>query len=604
MNTTFAELKLTQIQPNPNNPRKTFDEKAVNELAESIKSKGVLQPIVVRPKGNDYFEIVCGERRFRASKIAGINRIPVTIRELSDEDALELMLMENFQRQDVHPMEEALGFEALTKISKLTVKDIAARIGKNWHYVADRLKLVKLIPELQPYYFEGKFNLTTAVNVASLSEDFQREWMEEKEGETWQDDWNEDADYFKQVTANLTNAPFDITDEKLIADRGSCIGCAFNTATSQLFPELGGDARCRNTVCFNKKSDANFRLMLQDAIDNGITIVANNWVREVRDMLKDIDYISENCVSLVEEPNREVFLDDNDVNEPFDSEDPEELEDYNDRLATAEREYQDALKQYQRNLKSSDAVKVMYVESKSKFRITKAVIDHPGFDEATSPNKKVKPKDVIAQINDGDKDPSLPQLKVAVKQLEDDIQSQREICDEKIFQQVKDLFYEKTDEDGTDHHHPALLKFSELHPIEQRAAVFVMLDDLGFVYRDSFLADFTHEDISVFEDIDDEEIVDKVLEIVDFAAFRNAWLRWMINKQIPFRSGQRSENTGTAAKLFIQFAHHHCGGEVDAIEDETISKYKKRIDTLVKQKEAIEQKLAELETKPKAKKKK
>jgi ParB/RepB/Spo0J family partition protein len=599
MNTKFAELKLTQIQPNPNNPRKTFDERAVNELADSIKSKGVLQPILVRPKG-DGFELVCGERRFRASKIAGIERIPVTVRELTDEEALELMLMENFQRQDVHPMEEALGFEALTRISKLTVKDIAARIGKNWHYVADRLKLVKLIPELQPYFFEGKFNLTTAVNVAALSEDVQREFLEDKLSETWEENWSEDANYFNRKTTKLVDAPFDINDDKLIEDRGSCVGCSFNTASSQLFPELEGKPRCVNTVCFNKKKAAALQIAIDKAQKEEMPICIGYYLSEtMKPLMKGVQYYTQHLFDEIGEPIRNEFLSDTgsyfgdpDANDEYETE-----EEWREAFAEAERSYREADAEYKKALKNAkDYVRALYINTDlSHSYILVKINAEPA--QATPSQTGVKVKDVVAQIDSEDKEPSLGELRVALQQAEDQTESMKLKRDNEMLARVKDLLVMQAEEGGNEPTHPVLLKFGDLHKNEQRAAVYVMLEQMGWTQYPGFLASFTQEDIEVFEDLEGEELVDKVLEIVDFSAFRNAWTRWFIDSKIP-----RHHSLGT--DMYLEFMHHHLPGDTQAIDDEITEKYVKKFESLQKQEAKLREKIAELESKTKTKKKK
>ena len=114
-----AKLPLSAIKPNKNQPRQSFEAEPLAELADSIKQNGVLQPIMVRKKGNSY-EIVAGERRYQAAKIAGLKEIPVIIREVSDEDVFKLALIENLQRSDLNPIEEALGFKTLIDQNKLT----------------------------------------------------------------------------------------------------------------------------------------------------------------------------------------------------------------------------------------------------------------------------------------------------------------------------------------------------------------------------------------------------------------------------------------------------------------------------------------------------
>lgn len=151
--TTPNSLALEAIVASKTNPRKHFDAAALKELAESIAKHGVLQAILVRPNGADgKFELVAGERRWRAAKLAQLDRIPVTVRELSDTEALELQVVENLQRTDLHPLEEAEGYESLMKCQHAdgrtyTADEIAAKVGKSRSYVYSRLKYTALCKE-------------------------------------------------------------------------------------------------------------------------------------------------------------------------------------------------------------------------------------------------------------------------------------------------------------------------------------------------------------------------------------------------------------------------------------------------------------------------
>ena len=139
----FAAVAIERIKPSPLNPRKTFDAGKTAELAASIKAQGVLQPLVVRANGQGY-EIVCGDRRWRAAKIAGLSTLPVIARTLTDAEAVEIMAIENGQREDMAPMEEAEGYARLRKTAKYSVAQIAAKIGKSESYVFHRLQLLDL----------------------------------------------------------------------------------------------------------------------------------------------------------------------------------------------------------------------------------------------------------------------------------------------------------------------------------------------------------------------------------------------------------------------------------------------------------------------------
>lgn len=168
----LKEIELQELVPSPTNPRKTFDQAKLEELARSITSKGVLEPLLVRPHANGgaaAFEIVAGERRFRAAALAEVPTIPCIVRELDDVDVLEIQTIENLQRDDVHPLEEAEGYAALMKAAGYDVAEIAGRIGKSGKYVYDRLKLLQLVPELREVFLAGEITVAHAVLLARLT---------------------------------------------------------------------------------------------------------------------------------------------------------------------------------------------------------------------------------------------------------------------------------------------------------------------------------------------------------------------------------------------------------------------------------------------------
>ena len=146
-NKTVTEVMLSEIEPNRDQPRKTFDEKALAELSESISKHGLIQPIVVSQKPSGRYEIIAGERRWRASRMAGLRTVPVIIRELSEKQAMELALIENLQREDLNPVEEALGFRSLLVSYKMTQEELAETMGKSRSAIANALRLLELSPE-------------------------------------------------------------------------------------------------------------------------------------------------------------------------------------------------------------------------------------------------------------------------------------------------------------------------------------------------------------------------------------------------------------------------------------------------------------------------
>lgn len=141
-------IKMSMIEPNREQPRKQFGEDALLELAESIKQFGILQPLLVQKKG-DYYEIIAGERRWRASKLAGIKEIPVIIKEFSDQEAVEISLIENIQREDLNPIEEAVAYKRLMEEFHLKQDAIAERVSKSRTAVTNSMRLLKLDDRVQ-----------------------------------------------------------------------------------------------------------------------------------------------------------------------------------------------------------------------------------------------------------------------------------------------------------------------------------------------------------------------------------------------------------------------------------------------------------------------
>lgn len=151
------KLKLSAIEPNNTQPRKNFDEESLNELAESIKKFGVLQPLLVQKK-DDHYEIIAGERRWRAAKLAGLSEVPVVIREYDRQQTMEIALIENVQRADLNPIEEALAYQQLIQEFHLTQEEIAGRVFKNRATITNSMRLLKLDPRVQQMLVEEQLS--------------------------------------------------------------------------------------------------------------------------------------------------------------------------------------------------------------------------------------------------------------------------------------------------------------------------------------------------------------------------------------------------------------------------------------------------------------
>lgn len=172
-------LKLDLVQPNKEQPRKTFDEEKINELAESIKNYGVLQPLLVQ-KNDSFYEIIAGERRWRAAKAAGLKEVPAVLKEYSRQEAMEISLIENVQRADLNPIEEALGYRQLIDEFGLTQEEIAVRVAKSRTAITNTMRLLKLDEQIQNMLVQGVITSGHARALLSL-EDTQMQLKAAKE---------------------------------------------------------------------------------------------------------------------------------------------------------------------------------------------------------------------------------------------------------------------------------------------------------------------------------------------------------------------------------------------------------------------------------------
>lgn len=166
-----VKLDIMDIEPNKEQARKQFDEDALSELADSIAQHGVLQPLLVRPIIGGGYQLIAGERRWRASRIAGLTQVPVIIKELTDDEAAVISLIENLQREDLNPIEEAYGFASLIKDFDLTQEEAARRVGKSRPAVANALRLLRLPQEVIDAVREGKLSAGHARALAAIDDE-------------------------------------------------------------------------------------------------------------------------------------------------------------------------------------------------------------------------------------------------------------------------------------------------------------------------------------------------------------------------------------------------------------------------------------------------
>ncbi|MFC6647182.1 ParB/RepB/Spo0J family partition protein [Granulicella cerasi] len=258
----FQFIAIDHIDESTTNPRQTFDATKLDELATSIIMNGVIQPIVVRPHANR-FEVVAGARRFRASVIAEQFSIPARVVELNDAQAVEWQLVENSQREDVHPYEEAQGFQRLLDMPGYDVAAIALKSGKSASHIYARLSLLQLIPEVAKAFVEERITASHANLIARLQQEHQADAF----ANCWRKDWKDEEAHLlpaKHLSAwiqsnlylDLEAAPFDKDDPTLNPSAGSCFACprrsGYNTS---LFADVQGD-QCLDAACFQGKITA------------------------------------------------------------------------------------------------------------------------------------------------------------------------------------------------------------------------------------------------------------------------------------------------------------------------------------------------------------
>jgi len=270
--TEYRNVPLTALEESKTNPRRVFDDSALKELAESIRSQGILSPLLVRPVADHRFEIVAGARRYRAAFLAESETVPVRIVHLTDAQALEAQLIENLQRRDVHPLEEAQGFRALLNLDepKYSIEQIAAKTGKSLSYCLQRIKLTELAAAVTEAFARDEIGIGHALLLAKL----QPAEQEQALAACFRSDWNGSADKARRILLPvrhlkewieqnilliLKDAPFSKSDATLNPAAGSCDDCPKRTgANALLFADIAASSNidaCTDPACYQVKVD-------------------------------------------------------------------------------------------------------------------------------------------------------------------------------------------------------------------------------------------------------------------------------------------------------------------------------------------------------------
>ena len=292
----FAHIPLRQLVASLTNPRTTFNAVKLQELADSIRASGVHQPILVRPLPGArvldtdrkvQFEIVAGERRFRACQLAGLASIPAMVRDMEDGDVLEVQIVENLQRDDLSELEEAQGYDRLMRHSDLNADQVAAKIGKSRSYVYARLKLLDLSFECQTALREGGIDTSRALSLARIPDHKLQlkalafatdtsgggEVPSVRALQVWLQ---------QNVMLPLERAPFVITEIHLVESAGSCKDCPKRTGASpDIFADVSNADICTDPPCYNRKAEAHQMRNLARAEAKGMRLISGSEAKTI-----------------------------------------------------------------------------------------------------------------------------------------------------------------------------------------------------------------------------------------------------------------------------------------------------------------------------------
>ena len=567
--TTAQDIKLSEITKSPFNPRKYFDEVKLNELAESIKKVGVIQAITLRPKPNqeNVYELVCGERRYRASEIAGKDTIPAIVRNLTDEQVMEIALIENFQREDISPIEEAEAIKLFIDSKKEDVYSMAARLGKSVTFIKDRYQLNNLIDDFKLLVNQEVIKIGIAVVIASYDSDVQSKVYEEH--------YTEDAGYntwrnlkMKEVIDRLNRLyNCDLDDAEF--NKEECLKCRFNSSITDLFALEGNcHAQCLNKLCFAEKvKNHKISTILAYIGQNPevYVICASNVEEWLTNALTENDiethsYQSMNYESAPDVPEKPIeseYADEDGVLDEDWFEDA--MTDYNEELA----EYEAEMKIYDDKKKQGilfDAVFLRYNYFEIGFCEKSLEEVYTTFEEVTEETGTEEPKPKMQR----------PKVDISfelsrIKDLHDKDTRNAEIKVENTVQDIKDKLF-RSDVDLTN---------QNILPIEEVILYFFLFDDMTSEHKKLILNSRSYcsddEQLTIVRNLDDSQ---------KLAITRDYFIKKLKERAYSANS--------VSSQLLIELSMLYFPTETQAIVGKYEDIYKKR-------KQSIEEKIGDYE---------
>jgi len=550
---SVQEVKLSQIVASSYNQRKFFDEQALKELSESISQHGVLQPILLRKKGKK-FEIVYGERRFRAAELAGLSTIPANIRELTDEQALEMSVIENLQRVNIKPMEEAGGFIALLETKKYDYAALAKKIGKSEAYVRNRVKLNDLIPEVAQMIDNEELNIGIGLIIATYPIDIQQDAFDNhlrSKGYSW---WGNLSTM--EYKRSMENA-YSLLLENYCFDQCDCANCPNNTNTYSIFPE--GAGKCTLRFCLIEK---NSKYIVSEAVrlanDENIQYVRVDHTNNVDDsLLKSFEneglifpYDMANAYypERPEEPNRENF-------------------DYEEDYQIAMNSFKEECEEYDADMTDFDIqlaegsiVKCVHIKQ------NRVMVDY--LLEKQQEDKPIQDSDDTVSDNTGTQGkPERPAQaadnSVQIRILKKQDERNKEIAVEHILEDAKGLMRNLPDYSG------------DLSDLEIKMMYYFMMQSLS-----------REKERILMPDKDFATLYDKV-KFIENLTIENMSL--IVREYLRVNFQQQTYRASVITDHYLTFVGQHCPEQLAEISQKYNDIYEKR-------KQRIDEQLAELET--------
>ncbi|MFV0315155.1 MAG: ParB/RepB/Spo0J family partition protein [Anaerotignum sp.] len=533
------------------NPRQYFDEKALAELAESIKQVGIIQPITVRkmPNTENMYSIIAGERRYRASKLAGLTQMPAYLRECTEEEALDIALTENLQREDMTDLETAEAVKTMIEVKKFDIKTIAVKLGKSEKYVRDRYQLNNLIDDFKKMLSENSINIGKAVFLASYPQDLQEQIFKDH---FTNENWNYWAELSLSKFENHLDGRFNSNLENAIFDTTSCTGCQFNSSFGRLFSDE--TARCLNKPCFIDKQDESKFKKIADVIEENPTLPiirryhVSDWV---------LRKFEENSFELAEDGGTYYQM----PEEPEKPEKPKEEDCTDEDTGEIDQEWFDnEMEQYELDLKDYEEACTDYAKEIIEFeeKLKNGDYQHCLVLSGT----EIKKGYISFDDADNEKESDISSEDKEISKLKAKLEREQELKVEKSIKDIKDQVF-KGNVDFT----------KDAVKLEQDILFYYLLSELSDEHEKLFFGQRWAADKVKFDFVVSMTPEQRTVIIRDFILSKL--------KQYAFNS------TSVASQLFLEFSKYH-------FEKETADLEQVHQAVFLKRKSRIEQKLKEL----------